>query len=305
VLENAAFYHDLEKRVTERTRELHETNAKLESAYEELKQAQSLILHSEKMASLGKLVAGIAHEINNPLGILSGNVEFVDMDVKKLMTSLNEFQKQPGSNPAALARMKLLTEDISSCLTPSKRSMQRIKNIVQDLRNFSRLDDAELTPADLNRELETVLQFFKIQTEARIDIHLNLNPLPPVTCYPAHLNQALSSVISNAIEAIEGEGVIDINTYASEANVKLPAPHVVIEVKDSGQGIPPEILGKIFDPFFTTKEVGKGKGLGLSITFGIIKHHRGVIEVESELGKGTSVTIRIPTNFDELSKEEE
>lgn len=173
-----------------------------------------------------------------------------------------------------------------------------MKNIVQDLRNFSRLDENELMPADLNEGIEKMLQFFSNQTQNRVTIRTNLSPLPFVQCYPGHLNQVFSNMILNSIEAISGEGVITISTKAVEANELLNVPHVRIEIADTGCGIKSENVNKIYDPFYTTKEIGQGQGLGLAVAYGIVMRHNGKILVHSEFGKGTTMTVLIPVEFE-------
>lgn len=299
-LENAELYQDLEARVRERTAQLNETNKKLESAYDELKQAQAQLLHNEKMASLGKLVAGIAHEMNNPAGILSGYIELMELHANRLrkdLEILDQFSAAHEDIAGTIQHIEKNILEITDSIEPCKRSVWRIKSIIQDLRNFSRLDENELMPANINEGLENTLKFFKSQAEGRIRIITHFNPIPQVTCFPGHLNQVFSNVISNAIEAIDGAGTIEVHTSKSEPTSDLPTDHIVVKIKDSGHGIPAEIQGKIFDPFFTTKDIGAGKGLGLSIAYGIIKQHSGSISAESEQDQGACITIRIPIEY--------
>ncbi len=300
VLENVELYQDMEKRVQERTTQLFAANAELEKAYGELKDAQTQLIHSEKMASMGKLVAGIAHEMNNPAGILSGYVELIELYSQRLLKNLAAAAQTYSDNARIsdeIEKNRKLIDEIHACLEPCKRSIIRMKNIVQDLRNFSRLDENELMPADLNEGIEKMIQFFRNQTQNRIVITTDLKPLPLVQCYPGHLNQVFSNILMNAIEAIKIEGRITITTAACEPNDLMMEPHVCIEIKDNGIGIRPEFVNKVFDPFFTTKEIGQGQGLGLSIAYGIIKRHNGKIYVDSDYGKGTRVSILIPVNF--------
>jgi signal transduction histidine kinase len=301
VLENAELYQDMESRVKERTAQLFQANTELEKAYGELKNAQTQLIHSEKMASMGKLVAGIAHEMNNPAGILSGYIELIELYTgklnKKLIADTQTFSSDK-KFAAELEQFDHLTDEIKACLDPCKRAVVRMKNIVQDLRNFSRLDENELMPADLNEGIEKMLQFFGNQTQNRITIRTSLSPLPFVQCYPGHLNQVFSNMILNSIEAINGEGVITISTKAVEANELLNVPHVRVDISDTGSGIMPENVNKIYDPFYTTKEIGQGQGLGLAVAYGIITRHNGKILVHSEYGKGTTMTVLIPVEFE-------
>jgi two-component system NtrC family sensor kinase len=305
-LENAELYKDLEGRVLIRTQQLHEVNAQLESAYQELQQAHSQLLHSEKMASIGKLVAGIAHEMNNPAGILSGYVELIELYSRRLGQEILDAKTLVAANPELVAKFNQFEktlEEIHTCIDPTARSMARIKSIIQDLRNFSRLDESEFLQADLNQGLNNTLKFFKDQTEGRIEIIRKFSDLPMVACYAGHLNQVFANVILNSIEAIKDKGVIEIKTQVRKADSDINKSHVRIDIKDTGQGISKENVGKIFDPFFTTKDVGKGKGLGLSIAYGVINRHRGKIYVSSDVGKGTTVSILIPINTENIMTE--
>ncbi|MBL7994079.1 GAF domain-containing protein [bacterium] len=300
VLENVELYQDLEVRVKERTAQLFQANTELEKAYAALKNTQTQLIHSEKMASMGKLVAGIAHEMNNPAGILSGYVELIELYTnrlnKNLGTAIHTFSSDK-KFVSEIEQFKNLVAEINACLDPCKRSIVRMKNIVQDLRNFSRLDENELMPADLNEGIEKMLQFFRNQTENRIKILTNLTPLPLVHCFPGHLNQVFSNMILNSIEAIMNEGTITISTRACDGNEFLNVRHVRIDIADTGTGIKPENVDKIYDPFYTTKDIGQGQGLGLAIAYGIVSRHSGKILVSSEYGKGTNMTILIPVEF--------
>ena len=301
VLENVELYQGLEVRVRERTAQLFQANTELEKAYGDLMNTQTQLIHSEKMAGLGKLVAGIAHEMNNPAGILSGYVELVELYANRMNKSFGTAIQTFFSDKnfvSEIEQFKKLLAEINACLDPCKRSIVRMKNIVQDLRNFSRLDENELMPADLNEGIEKMLQFFRNQTENRIKIVTNLTPLPLVHCFPGHLNQVFSNMILNSIEAIKGDGTITISTRVSDANEFLNTRHVRFDIADTGTGIKPENVDKIYDPFYTTKEIGQGQGLGLAIAYGIVSRHNGKILVKSEFGKGTNMTILIPVEFD-------
>ena len=301
VLENVELYQDMEERVTERTAQLFQANTELEKAYGELKNAQTQLIHSEKMASMGKLVAGIAHEMNNPAGILSGYIELIELYTGRLSKKFAAAAQSYSADKSILSEIEQLdhlADEIHACLEPCKRAVIRMKNIVQDLRNFSRLDENELMPADLNEGIEKMLQFFRNQTQNRITITTDLSPLPLVQCYPGHLNQVFSNMVLNAIEAIKGDGIITISTKVVEANEFIDAPHVRIDISDTGVGIRPENINKIYDPFYTTKDIGQGQGLGLAIAYGIVTRHNGKILVHSEYGKGTTMTVLIPIEFD-------
>ena len=288
VLENSELYQNLEKRVKQRTSELVSAKRQLERAYDDLKQTQSQLLHSEKMASIGKLVAGIAHELNNPAGIISGYLELMDLHAKRLAEKL-DVKESPED-------LKAEAEELESCIEPSRKAMRRIKAIVEDLRNFARLDETELMPADLNEGLQKMLPFFKNKTQNRIEIITQLKTLPVINCYPGDLNQAFSNIFENAVESIKAKGKIIIRSEIDLTDSEEKT--ITVTFEDDGSGIAPADLDRVFDPFFTTKEVGEGRGLGLSIAYGIIKRHNGKIVIQSELGKGTTVEVTLPVRQD-------
>lgn len=281
-LENADLYQDLEKRVAQRTAELHETNAKLAETLRTLQETQTQLLHTEKMASIGKLVAGVAHEINNPAGIVKGNLDFLEMHMAKIENLVGKAENGPLSRAVA---------DLKECVLPARAALSRIISVVQDLRNFSRVDEAEYKMADINDGIRHVVRFFSAHTADRIELRCDLQPLPPLYCFPAHLNQAVSNLVQNAIDAIDGEGTIVIHTRREQSH---GTDDIVVEVEDSGGGIPDEIVDRVFDPFFTTKDVGEGRGLGLSIAYGIVKRHGGRIDIVRHDSTGTVIQLRVP-----------
>ncbi len=274
-MDNADLYQDLEKRVQERTVEVNEANAKLEKALHELQEMQTQLLHTEKMASIGKLVAGIAHEINNPAGIVKGNLELLEMQLEKLRNQ---------SNHSSFA------SELWECLAPAQQALRRIIAVVQDLRDFSRVDEAEFKLANINDGLEDTIRFLSVQLSNRITIRKVLGTIPAIYCYPAHLNQAMTAIIQNSIDSITDTGTITVSTQLSEGG-----KDILIHVEDTGHGIPEAIVEKIFDPFFTTKDVGQGKGLGLSIAYGILRRHQGSISVLRSGPRGTLIQVQIPT----------
>jgi signal transduction histidine kinase len=280
-LENADLYQDLEKRVAQRTAELHETNAKLAETLRTLQETQTQLLHTEKMASIGKLVAGVAHEINNPAGIVKGNLDFLEQHMARLESLVG-----PEAKPLSRA-----VADLKECVLPARAALSRIISVVQDLRNFSRVDEAEYKMADINDGVRNVVRFFSAHTAGRIELRCELEPLPSLYCFPAHLNQAISNIVQNAIDAIDGQGTIVIGTRREQDH---GTDDIVIEVKDSGSGISDAIVDRIFDPFFTTKDVGEGRGLGLSIAYGIVKRHGGRIEIVRHDASGSVIRLRIP-----------
>jgi two-component system NtrC family sensor kinase len=248
--------------VEERTRELRETQAQLTQA--------------EKMKSLGQLVAGVAHELNNPIGFVHANLKLLDEYVKKLI----EGQRTESDTTR-------VREGIEKLLARSQEGTQRVKKIVEDLRTFSRMDQAELQDADLHEEIDRTLALMAPRLKNNIEVVRDYGDLPPVRCYAGQLNQVFLNLLMNACDAIEKEGEIRITTLHTDDGVRL-------EFHDDGSGIPQDVQSRIFDPFFTTKAVGEGTGLGLSLSHGIIERHGGRIFVGSQPGRGTTFVIDLP-----------
>jgi signal transduction histidine kinase len=280
-LENARTYEALielnarlEERVRERTAQLEATNGELAEAYRELKTAEVQLVHAEKMASLGRLVAGVAHEINNP-------VSFIATSVAPLRRRL----ALAGSLvPAEVTPLLREAEEIVDVMA---RGAERTAGIVKDLRSFSRLGEAARKAVDLHDGLEVSLRLLEPRWRHRIEIHRDYGTLPLVECDPGQLNQVFMNVLANACDAIADRGNVWVTTRALD-------DHVVVTVRDDGPGIPPAVLGHIFDPFFTTKDVGGGTGLGLAISHGVVAAHGGRIEVESAVGAGATFRIVLP-----------
>jgi PAS domain S-box-containing protein len=302
---------ELEQRVAARTRELETANAglqqlagQLEGAYNDLKSAQSQMLQQEKMASIGQLAAGVAHEINNPVGFVMSNLNSLRKYTEKLLAFIGSQDKaiREITDPAAQRQQALLeglaaerkslkidyiAADALDLVEESLEGAERVKRIVQNLKNFSRVDLAENQPADLNQAIESTLQIVANEIKYKATVHREYGEIPLTLCNTGELNQVFTNLLINAGQALGEPGEITIRTWAEGGNIFLV-------FADSGCGMPPEISRRIFEPFFTTKEVGKGTGLGLSITYDIIKKHRGDIQVTSEKGKGTTFTIRLP-----------
>ena len=277
---------------------LEETNAKLERAYAELKAAQSQLLQQEKMASVGQLAAGVAHEINNPMGFIISNLGALD----KYCARFREFiEAQSGAlnapgDAARLAelaemrkRLKIdyIIEDANQLLRESREGAERVKNIVQNLKGFSRVDEAEYKPADINAGLESTLAIVWNELKYKATVTKDYGALPLTRCNIGQLNQVFMNLLVNAAQAIEKQGTIAVKTWTNDGSV-------FVSVADTGCGIPGELCQRIFEPFFTTKDVGQGTGLGLSISYDIVKKHNGDMSVSSEPGKGTTFTVRIP-----------
>ncbi|MFC2088710.1 FG-GAP-like repeat-containing protein [Calditrichota bacterium] len=258
-------------------------NQELQKLYDELKNTQAQLIQSEKMSSLGQLVAGISHELNNPIGYIYSNSN-------QLKNYINRIQEYISS--AAL--QKELTEilpDIKNLIEDTVSGSQAVKELVDNLRRFSHLDQAKWQKVDLHESIESSLKILKSQLKNRIQVHKKYGIKNLVECNPGQINQVLLNILANAAQSIEDTGNIWIET--KEENV-----YFVIEVRDDGKGMSKETLSKIFDPFFTTKDVGEGTGLGLSISYSIIKNHLGTIEAKSEMNKGSVFRIKLPQKRD-------
>ena len=260
--EIAKLNETLEARVEERTLELRETQAQLTQA--------------EKMKSLGQLVAGVAHELNNPIGFVHANLQLLDEQIGKLVEAQH-----------TEADTQRVQEAIGKLLERSREGTTRVKKIVQDLRSFSRMDQADLQDADLHEEIERTLRLMEPRFKNNIRVEKDFGDLPRVRCYPGQLNQVFLNLLMNACDAIESDGTIRIRTRPGGRGVRL-------EFTDDGPGIPEDVKSRIFDPFFTTKPVGVGTGLGLSLSHGLIERHGGHIEVDSAPGQGTTFAIELP-----------
>ncbi len=266
-IENAKFFDEIAK--------LNETlEARVEERTEELRRTQAQLVQSEKMRSLGQLVAGVAHELNNPIGFVHANLQLLHEYVDKL----------DSEEPSVRERAR---EAIRKLLSRSREGTERVKQIVQDLRTFSRMDQAELQDADLNQEIERTLGLAEPRFKDAVRVERDFAPLPRVRCYAGQLNQVFMNLIMNACDAMEGHGTLRIRTRPAPGGVRL-------EFSDDGPGLPPEVRDRIFEPFFTTKGVGQGTGLGLSISHGIVERHGGRLWVESEPGQGATFGVDLP-----------
>jgi signal transduction histidine kinase len=232
------------------------------------------------MASLGLIVAGVAHEINNPLTFIIGNVEPLHQTLARLRIFAASHQDR---------RLTAEVERLTKILDLMALGAERTASIVQDLRTFSRLGEAQPLATDLHEAIEVSLRLLRPSWADRITIHREYGSLAPVEVIPGQINQVFMNVLANACDAIPGRGNLWISTGRENA-------HVVIAIRDDGQGIPPDHVGRIFDPFFTTKPIGKGTGLGLAITQGIVSQHGGTIRVTTEAGKGTEFRIILPAD---------
>jgi signal transduction histidine kinase len=287
---------NLEEMVRRRTQELEDSHEDLKKAYEDLQSTQDQLVQTEKMASLGQLVAGIAHEIKNPLNFIYGNTSFLTEYVRKLEMLLDSFDRLPSIAPEDRSRIDALKgevnydfikEDLAVLIDNFAEGARRINAIVSDLRAFSRMDTDVLSEVDLHGSLDMSLNLLRNQYKNRIEVHREYGAIPRIRGYSGKLNQVFMNLLANAFAAIQDNGDVWIRTRTAGGAVE-------IEIEDNGIGIPRENLKRIFEPFFTTKGVGHGTGLGLSISYGIIEQHRGRILVSSTLQKGSVFTVRLP-----------
>ena len=274
----------LEERVRDRTLDLNGKNEELESALERLQETQQHLIIQEKMASLGNLVAGVAHEINTPVAALSSSAETSRLSVQKILEHL-----EAGGDDAVNESLRRAIDVLRKNQETTWDASQRMATIVRSLRHFARLDEATRQRADMHEGLETTLELLQHELGERIEVVKKYGKLPLIDCYANRMNQVFMNLLLNAARAIEERGTITISTAAEGDKIS-------ISIADTGVGIPPEHQQKVFDPGFTTKGVGVGTGLGLATSYRIVKDHGGDIEVASAPGRGTTFTIRVPVD---------
>ena len=295
----------LEEKVIQRTTELSNANEQLAAEHKELtallkkvEDAQSQLLQSEKMAAIGQLAAGVAHEINNPIGFVNSNLGTLRSYTERLLKVIDAYEqcqtkvKDLPMDEVMAARteadLDFLREDVIALLTESEDGLARVKTIVQNLKEFSHVDESEWQEADLNNGMESTLNVVWNELKYKAEVVREYGALPPVRCIPAQINQVLMNLLVNAAQAIENRGTITVRSG-------VDGPMAWIEVQDSGKGMPPETQKRIFEPFFTTKPVGKGTGLGLSLSYDIIvKRHGGQFDVQSEPNQGSRFRVKLP-----------
>jgi len=277
---------------------LENQKSELEFTLENLRLAQSQLIQSEKMASVGVLTAGIAHELNNPINFVSGNVNPLRRDVNDLFSIISKYDdiiqaEKLGGDFSDVEALKdkvdysFLIKEIVNLLEGIEEGALRSSQIVKGLRSFSRLDEEKCQIYDIHEGIDSSLILLHNKIKNRIKVHKDYGDFDQVECYPSKFNQVIMNILTNSIQAIEGKGEIIVQTIGSDLGIK-------IIIKDSGKGMTPDVKEHIFEPFFTTKDVGKGTGLGLSISFGIIEQHHGNIDVISEPGKGAEFIISLP-----------
>jgi two-component system NtrC family sensor kinase len=279
----------LERTLTEQNRVLRET--------------QAALIQSQNLASLGQLAAGMAHEINNPLAFVMNNLSVLQRDTRGVLDVLDVYRGgrerlerlDPGLAAEAARREEEIELDyvqanLGRLLDKSLEGLRRVRDIVHNLRDFARLDEAEFKEVDLNAALTSTIEVLRHEIETKeIQLKLGFEPLPAVSCSPGKIDQLFLNLLLNAVQACAPQGVVEVRT-----RVDPDGGGIIVEVRDNGQGIAPNHLPHIFEPFFTTKPVGQGKGLGLSVSYGIVRDHGGVIDVESTAGQGSVFRVRIP-----------
>jgi signal transduction histidine kinase len=295
----------LENKVKERTNELITTNKDLSVSIDHLMDTQKQLIDNEKMASLGQLTAGVAHEINNPINFVSSNIAPLRLDFNELFLLFNKYEEVLNNPTPALLKelnnfkqeinLDFIKEEISLLLNGIEDGANRTTEIVNSLRTFSSTDEMVLKTDDINKSILNNLLILRSTIPYYIEIKPVFDKLEPLNCYPGKINQLIINLISNSIYAIKAK------EQHSEESVMIitkdHADHISIEITDTGIGMSDETRQRIFEPFFTTKGIGEGTGLGLSIVFGIIEKHRGIIEVISSPGNGATFKVSLPKNL--------
>lgn len=285
--------------------EKHRVEDELRKSYDDLKEinykleaAQSQLLQADKMASIGQLAAGVAHEINNPIGYIHSNLSTLERYLKDLMALLSHYEQAEQQLPDSDLKTHIsgykneidltyLRQDLPALMAESKEGITRVKKIVQDLKDFSHVDEAEWIWTDVRKGLDSTINMVHNEIKTKAEVVREYGDIPEIRCIASQLNQVFLNLLVNASHAIEHRGTITVATGQKDQEIW-------VRISDTGSGIKKENLARIFDAFFTTKPVGKGTGLGLSLSYSIIKKHQGRIEVDSEVGKGTTFTVWLP-----------
>jgi signal transduction histidine kinase len=285
----------MSEKVARRERALKESYEKLSNTNDELKQSESQLVQSEKMASIGVLAAGVAHEINNPIGFIRSNLEVLEdyfSDIEKYYHEFNDglASDEDKENHKKLAKkyeLEFLFDDTPPLIKSSISGVDRVSDIVKNLKTFARIDQVEKTLTDINEGLSATLNMVHNELKYNCKVHVDLRTLPRVHVFPGKLNQVFMNLLINAGQSISEQGDIFVRTFVKESNI-------VIEIEDTGSGIDSEYIAQIFTPFYTSKPIGQGTGLGLSISHQIVEQHNGKIAVKSEVGKGSCFSVFIP-----------
>lgn len=290
-------FNEMARNVSAAKRALELKLEELHRANQEIKNTQGTLVQSAKMISLGQLVAGVAHELNNPIAFIYSNMLHLNdylAKIKELVEAFRRLQDRlPAEDRKSLLELErtldldFILKDMEDLTRSCVEGATRTRDIVLGLRTFSRAEESSFRPADLHEGIRSTLKLLSTELKGRVTVHEVFAEVPQVECNLSQMNQVFMNLLSNAGHAIEGRGEIWVRT-------RLEKEFVVVEIEDNGKGIPPEVLEKIFDPFFTTKKVGQGTGLGLSIAYGLVQRHHGSIGVRSEVGRGTVFTVRLP-----------
>ena len=283
VVDNA----NLHSEQMERIDRLSQLNEEMRAMNAQLQATQQQLLQSEKMASIGQLAAGVAHEINNPVGYVYSNISTLQGYVAELLTVVRHLRGK-GDGPEPACDIDFLEEDIPQLVSETREGLDRVKKIVQDLKDFSRVDKSDdWEEANLVKGLESTLNIVQNEIKYKASVVKELVPLPDVPCLPTQLNQVFMNLLVNAAQAIPNKGTITLRSGFDDSKVW-------VEVADDGCGMPADVQARIFEPFYTTKPVGKGTGLGLSVSYSIVQKHNGKIELKSAPGQGTSFRVLLP-----------
>lgn len=292
-------FNQMSLKIGSTKRDLKKKIEELQLSNKELKDTQTKLVHSAKMISLGQLVAGVAHELNNPIGFIYSNMGHLRDYSARLIKLLETAEKDPSKLAAEKARLEYdyILQDLPKLISSCEDGARRTRDVVLGLRNFSRLETAKLVELDVIEALDKTLNLLAGEIKNRIEIIKNYEPIPNIKCYETQINQVFMNILTNAVHAISGPGKIWISVYTVKDPVNK-AFNIQVSIQDSGKGMSAATMEQIFDPFFTTKEIGKGTGLGLSISYGIVQSHGGQIQVRSQEGVGTEFIITLPVNPD-------
>lgn len=296
-----------EKLLDDKSRSLYESVVQLQSTVGALEEAQDQLVQSEKMASIGQLAAGVAHEINNPIGFSLSNIttlsEYIDSFIKLDEMVVSNIADPKGDEFVTQYQayredqdIDFVIGDLRELIDDTVKGLNRVSEIVANLKKVTHASELEMVPSDINEIIEESIKVVWNELKYNMEVVKQFTEVPMVPCHQGEIHQVLMNLFLNASHACEDKGKLIIKTTTKQAKGK---EWVVIDIADNGQGMPREVRKKIFDPFFTTKPVGVGTGLGLSVSFGIIEKHKGTINVSSEEGKGTIFTICLPIVLDE------